>query len=187
MTECEKQKKGERKKMKSKWQMAGNTILQKCWVWNESVAGFVKDKIEGYSLNVCAGMNKLCDVNLDLDPKDRSILKGDMRLLPFEANTFDTVVSDPPWKIGYYERFRPFFETVRVCKVGGKIIYNAYWIPMTPSGDVELVETWIRQDKNFTNTSIISIFRKTKDNPEYNAQIQREKECWHKEKKAKKE
>ena len=83
-------------KSKKKWQLTGKTRLQRSWVWDDSVTNFVKDKIKGYSLNVCAGLNKLCDVNLDLDPKDRSIIKGDMRLLPFKANIFDTVISDPP-------------------------------------------------------------------------------------------
>ena len=147
--------------------MKKNTILQKCWVWNDSVIQFVKDRIKGYSLNVCAGKNPICNVNLDLDPYDKSIMKGDMRLLPFESNKFDTVVSDPPWKIGYYERFKPFFECVRVCKVGGIIIYNATWIPSCPSGDVELLEVYARQDNVFSNTSIICIFKKLKDNPDY--------------------
>jgi hypothetical protein len=158
-----------------KWQLSGKTRLQKCWVWNDTVTQFVKDRVLGYSLNVCAGLNPICSVNLDLDPKDKSILKGDMRLLPFAPNTFDTVVSDPPWKIGYYERFRPFFECVRVCKVGGVIIYNATWIPMCPSGDVELLETWVRQDSNFTNASVISIFKKLRDNPEYEKAIEEQK------------
>ena len=47
---------------------------------------------------------------------------------------------------------------------------------MTPSGDVELAEVWVRQDSNFTNTSIISVFKKIKDNPDYNQQIVVEKE-----------
>ena len=148
--------------------MEKKVILQKCWVWNKTITEFVKSKIHGYSLNVCAGKNPICDVNLDLDPKDKSILKGDMRLLPFVSNSFNTVISDPPWKIGYYERFKPFFECVRVCKVGGTIIYNATWIPSCPSGDVELLELYARQDNNFSNTSIISVFRKLKDNPIYN-------------------
>jgi len=147
--------------------MKKNTILQKAWVWNNTVTAFVKDKISGRSLNVCAGLNPICDVNLDLDPKDKSILKGDMRLLPFKSNTFDTVVSDPPWKISYYERFKPFFECVRVCKVGGRIIYNATWIPSTPSGDVVLEDVYVRQDNDFTNVSVISVFKKVKDTPEY--------------------
>lgn len=148
--------------------MKQNTILRKSWVWNESITNFVKTRIKGYSLNVCAGENPICDVNMDLEPKDRSIIKGDMRLLPFKSNKFDTVVSDPPWKISYYERFKPFFECVRVCKVGGIIIYNASWVPMTPSRDVELLETWIRQDNDFSNASVISIFRKVKNTEEYN-------------------
>lgn len=162
-----------------KWQLTKNTRLQTVWIWPETVTEFVTSRLQGKSLNVCAGVNPLCTVNLDLDPKDRSIIKGDMRLLPFKDNEFDTVVSDPPWKIGYYERFRPFFECVRVCKVGGRIIYNAYWIPMVPSGDAVLEETWVRQDSNFTNTSILSVFRKVKDNPDYNAQILREMEEKH--------
>lgn len=148
--------------------MKKNTILQKTWIWNETVTAFVKDKIKGYSLNVCAGLNPICDVNLDLDPKDKKILKGDMRLLPFSSNTFDTVVSDPPWKIGYYERFKPFFECIRVCKLGGKIIYNATWIPRSPMGDVKLISCHIRQDNDFTNVSVISVFKKVKNNSSYN-------------------
>lgn len=87
--------------------------------------------------------------------------------MTFPSNSFDTVVSDPPWKIGYYERFKPFFECVRVCKVGGLIIYNATWIPSTPSKDAELMEIFVRQDNDFSNTSIISVFKKVKDNPSY--------------------
>lgn len=157
-----------------KWQLTGKTRLQHVWIWNETITEFVKSRIRGYSLNVCAGKNPLCSVNLDLDPQDRTIIKGDMRLLMFSPETFDTVVSDPPWKISYYERFRPFFECVRVCKVGGRIIYNANWIPMTPSGDATLKEVWIRQDSNFTNVSAISIFQKVATNPAYEAAIEKE-------------
>ena len=76
---------------KDKDRMKQNTILQKAWVWNESVTNFVKDKIKGYSLNVCAGKNPLCNINLDLNPQDKTVIKGDMKLLKFKSNTFDTV------------------------------------------------------------------------------------------------
>jgi hypothetical protein len=39
------------------------------------------------------------------------------------------------------------------------------------STDAELVETWIRQDGRFLTTSIISVFRKTRANPAYEALI----------------
>ena len=134
------------------------TKLIKSWIWNETVNDFVKNKIKGYSLNACAGKSELGDIKIDLDPKDKSIIKADMKSIPFKNETFDTVIQDPPWKIGYYDRWRPFLECVRVCKTGGNIIYNAYWIP--DSKAVELKEIIVRQDSAFTNTSIISIFKK---------------------------
>jgi len=141
--------------------MKKETILQSCWVWNKSVEEFVKSRIKGYSLNVCAGKSSLGDVKMDLDPQDKSIIRGDMKNLPFDTNTFDTVIEDPPWKIGYYDRWKPFFECVRVCKVGGIIIYNAYWLPQ--SDDVKLKECYARSDSSFTNVSIIAVFEKIKD------------------------
>ena len=152
---------------KKKKKLANNVTLRKSWIWPSTVTKFVESRIEGYSLNVCAGVNTSCDVNMDLDPQDKSILRGDMRCLPFKSNTFDTVISDPPWGISYYLRFKPFFEAVRVCRVGGKIIYNATWIPSAPSGDVELREVFVRQDNHFSTASVISVFEKVRDNPQY--------------------
>jgi hypothetical protein len=141
--------------------MKQHEVLVCSWIWNESVSDFIRNKTEGYSLNVCAGTSDIGDVRVDLDPKDKGILKADMIDLPFDNCTFDTVIQDPPWKIGFYRRMKPFFECVRVCKVGGKIIYNAYWVPTSKA--VKLLETLIRQDKPWTNTSIISVFEKVTD------------------------
>ena len=140
--------------------MKDKTKLQECWIWNKTVEEFVKERIKGYSLKCCSGKSILGDVKIDLDPKDNSVIKGDMRELKFNDNTFDTVIQDPPWKIGFYQRMKPFFECVRVCKVGGMIIYNAYWIPQ--SKQVELKELFVRTDTDWANTSIISIFKKIK-------------------------
>ena len=140
--------------------MKKETKIQKCWVLNGTVEEFVKERIKGYSLNACAGKSPLGDVKIDLYPQDRSVIKGDMKQIEFKDNTFDTVIQDPPWKIGYYDRWKPFFECVRVCKVGGIIIYNAYWIPQ--SDDVELIECFVRSDQPFTNMSVISVFKKIK-------------------------
>ncbi len=93
-----------------------------------------------------------------------------MNKLPFGDNTFDTVISDPPWKIGFFQRQRPFFECVRVCKVGGFIIYNCTWKPI--SKYVKLEEQVIRTDNNWANVSVIWIFQKIADIP--NHQNQRE-------------
>jgi len=150
-----------KKKEESRPRIGAKTRLQKCWIWNRTVTDFVRYRVKGHSLNIRAGKNPLCDVNVDLDPQDPKISRADMRDLEFPDDTFDTVVSDPPWKIGFYQRMKPFFECVRVCKVGGTIIYNAYWIPI--SDFVELKEIWIRQDMEWSNASVISIFKKVKN------------------------
>ena len=82
-----------------------------------------------------------------------------MNNLPYPDNSFDTVIQDPPWKIDYYHRWKPFLECVRVVKPNGRIIYNAYWIPWSKYVQVEKI--FVRQDGQFTNTSIITLFRKT--------------------------
>lgn len=135
--------------------------LIKCWIWPKTIYDFVKNKSKGYTLNICCGMNDIGDVRVDLDPKDKSIIKADMRELPFEDNTFDTVIQDPPWKVDLFSRFKPFFECVRVCKVGGQIIYNSYWIPQSKM--VKLREIYARQDNEFSNTSMICVFEKITD------------------------
>ena len=140
--------------------MNNKTKLQKCWIWNKSVSDFVKEKTKGYSLNICAGKSVVGTVKMDLDPNDNSVLKGDMRKIPYPDDTFDTVIQDPPWKIGYYQRMKPFFECVRVCKVKGRIIYNAYWLPDSKYSEIK--EVWIRQDDPWSNASIISIHEKVK-------------------------
>jgi len=55
---------------------------------------------------------------------------GDMFELPFDDNSFDTVVGDPPWlNLTTEERRVLFEEIVRVTAPTGKILYNATWIP----------------------------------------------------------
>lgn len=140
--------------------MKQNTKIQDCWIWNQTVEDFIEPYLKGYSLNVCAGKSRLGDAKLDLDPQNRTVIRGDMISLPYPDNTFDSVIEDPPWKIGFYQRMKPFFECVRVCKVGGNIIYNAYWIPQ--SKIVKLKGLWVRTDTDWSNTSIISVFEKIK-------------------------
>jgi len=140
-----------------------NTKIQKAWIWNETITNFIEKHKKGYTLNIPAGKSKIGNIRADIDPQETDIKKVDMNKLPYKDNTFDTVIQDPPWKIGYYKRMKPYFECVRVCKIGGKIIYNAYWIPQ--SKYTKIKDLYIRQDGQFTNTSIISIHEKTGEVP----------------------
>ena len=140
--------------------LKANCKLEETWIWPDKVTEKIKEFIEGYSLHICCGMSELGDIRLDLDPQKPGVSKADMNELKYPDETFDTVISDPPWKIGFFQRMKPFFETVRVCKTGGRIIYNCTWRPL--SKFVELEKAFIRTDNNWTNVSIIWIFRKTK-------------------------
>lgn len=146
--------------------------IQECWIWPKNVTEFVKSRIVGHSLNVCSGKNPLCDVNIDLDPENPKQILGEFSNLPFPSGTFDTVISDPPWKIGYYQRMKPFFEVVRVCKVGGTIIYNATWQP--ESVDTEIIEQYMRKDDPWGNCSYLTVYKKLRSNPRYQGKAERE-------------
>ena len=139
----------------------GNQLLFKpAFMWEKDINDFVKERIKGYSLNVPCGSSQLGDIRLDIDPKlsMREAFNFFKDKIPFPECTFDTVISDPPWKVGHYFRPKLFFTCVDVCKIGGTIIYNATWIPTSKC--VKLKELWIRQSSHFSNVSIISVFEK---------------------------
>lgn len=141
-----------------------NCKLASCWTWDKTVNDFVATKVKGYSLNMCSGLCPIGDVKIDLEPKKEGISKGDMNKIDYPDETFDTVISDPPWKIGFFQRMKPFFECIRVCKVGGIIIYNSTWRPLSKC--VELEESIIRTDNNWANVSVIWVFKKIKNESE---------------------
>jgi len=136
-------------------------LFKKAMSWELEVEKFVKSRMQGYTLNIPCGESQLGDVRIDVLIKPNVTTGGDMRQIPYPDETFDTVVQDPPWKIDFYNRWKPFLECVRVTKVGGRIIYNATWIPA--SKQVDLEEAWIRQSSSFANISIISVFRRTRN------------------------
>ncbi len=134
----------------------------KSWEWPQEITDEVRARLKpGITLNICSGASPLGDVKIDLDPQKADVQKGDMRALEFEDESFDNVIIDPPWKLGYYQRFKPFYEAVRVCKWGGLIFYNANWIPH--SDECELLEVYVRRDSHWGNVSVVSIFRRTKE------------------------
>jgi hypothetical protein len=127
--------------------------------WEGSIEDFVRDKASGWTLNMPCGESVIGDVRVDIEQKPNVTHLFDIgNKVPFPCETFDTVISDPPWNIPHFERMKWFFECVYMCKVGGMIIYNATWIPESKA--VLLDETWIRQSARFGNVSIISIFKK---------------------------
>jgi len=137
----------------------------KSWEWPQEISENVKNLLEpGITLHICSGNSNIGDVKVDLDPKKADVQKGDMRDLQFESYTFDNTIIDPPWKLGYYQRFRPFYEAVRVAKIGGLVVYNATWIPY--ANNTELLNVYVRRDSHWGNVSVFSVFRKIGEDPE---------------------
>ena len=138
----------------------------KSWEWPDEITQNIAALLDnrGETLHICCGSSKLGDVLVDIEPQRHDIEKGDMRDLKFETGRFQNTIIDPPFKLGYYQRFKPFYEAVRVTKIGGKIIYNANWIPFAEN--TELVNVYVRRDSHWGNVSVISEFIKVDGDPE---------------------
>lgn len=66
--------------------------------------------------------------------------------LPFRDDSFAFIICDPPW-LNLHKKARSslFDELIRICKPGGRILFNAYWTPTT-DGPVTLDRVVPRQD-----------------------------------------
>jgi hypothetical protein len=134
--------------------VASKHTFTSCWRQPEDVDRWIREQVEDrYTLNLCAGKSPIGDVKVDADPQQAGAIPADMRNLPFEDNSFEGTVLDPPWKMGYYKRQKPFFEAVRVTEPGGIVIMNALWVG--ESNQTSLKETIIRADDEWANISAL--------------------------------
>lgn len=133
--------------------------FEACWRQPDDVDRWLREQCEGAVLNVCCGQSPIGDVQVDADPGHGPDALADMANLPFPDASFDTVVFDPPWKIGYYERMTPFFECVRVCKPNGLILMNALWMGESENTVIDGAPL-IRADDRWANISAIVPHRK---------------------------
>lgn len=102
----------------------------------------------------------------DTDLYDGYACYGDMFDLPFEDNTFDTIVADPPWlNLSADDRRDIFKEAVRVTKPTGKILYNATWVP--EDDHAREFQLRFRQQRDFWGgPSFAAFYRRTARNME---------------------
>ena len=171
-------------------------ILKEQWKWSADVTDYVVSHIEGRSLKICTGLTPCCDVNLDILPLADCIgdfdlanysvdddgavrptaeahhslggqfVQGDAFDVPYPDKSFDTVVSDPPWRgKSESERRALFEECIRLVDVGGLIIYNATWLPEAEKA--RLRKERFRQEDDFCgNPSFLTFYRRTADDLE---------------------
>lgn len=162
------------KEKTQKWSMAnlknprrkkGKAVFKykKLWSFPERTEEFLKTKLYGNILHVCAGASNIGAVRLDIEKqaeqnKDGFIL-GDMFNLPIKNNTFDCVFIDPAWNIPYHQRMKFCYEIRDKIKMDGLLILNAPFIPKIKC--CVLKEVYYGERSFYqANVSLISIYQK---------------------------
>lgn len=132
----------------------------KGWAWPRDVREWVLERTHGRVLNICSGSSRIGDVQIDADPLVEPDIVADMDSLPIQPRSFDTVVSDPPWNMDYFERQNPFYEAIRAVKPGGTLIYNCPWRPK--SSWVTLEDSYQRIDDDWCEVSVVWNFTRVR-------------------------
>ena len=144
---------------------------KKIWQFPQDTHDFIKPMIKGKSLHVCCGNSLLCDTRIDIekqliqDTKDGFIL-GDMFELNkvlekngIKKNSFDVVLCDPVWNLGYHVRHKLIYQLRDQIKAGGILIFNCLWFPKIRT--MELLNMYVGlNNMAWRNVSLIGIYKK---------------------------
>ena len=121
---------------------------------------FFQKHVSGKTLHLCSGKTTLADaINVDIKQYSTLNVQADMFKLPFRGNCFDTVISDPPYKLAYDKRHLFVSEILRVIKkrTGSKIVLKLDFIPYFR--DFGLKELYVYQGKRYwANVSLLLVF-----------------------------
>jgi ubiquinone/menaquinone biosynthesis C-methylase UbiE len=131
--------------------------FKRTWAWPCPVENFIREKIRGSSLHVCCGESEIGDIRVDL--YEKADIKGDMFHLPIKRQSFDTVICDPPWELPYHKRHKLLYELRDCLKVGGILIFNAFWFPKIKS--LKVIEWWVGiPNSTWRNVSLLIVAQK---------------------------
>ena len=124
-----------------KWTFSNKSVLKR---W------FVK-RARGRILHLCCGWTRLGigEINLDVSPNSSADIIADIFHLPFPDDCFDTIVSDPPYKLAYDKRAAFTSEILRVVKKrkGSRILLKLDFIPYFEN--FGLTELYVYQGKRY--------------------------------------
>ena len=134
---------------------------RKAWRFPEPVQQFLASRLFGNSLHVCNGSSSLGSVRLDKFSSDTDI-RGDMCRLPFKDNSFDSVLSDPPWFMDNRIKGQLVKEIRRVLRPGGRCVFNAPWSPKQPGMRVDSISIPERQLMTFHHVAPVYELTKTR-------------------------
>lgn len=115
------------------------------WQWPDEAEDKIRDELTTTPepvLHVCAGASTLGDVTLDLYHPGADV-RADAKQLPFEDESFGTVVMDPPFGVKEVgERHKFIAEAGRVLGEDGILLLYAPWFPGPTWAELE--DVWVR-------------------------------------------
>jgi hypothetical protein len=132
-------------------------------LWPEEVSEVVQSLLIPRSLHVCSGLSPLGDIRFDNDPNNKPDVIGDASKLPFEDESFESVLCDPPYNGKFQWNHDLLSELSRVASK--RIIFQHWFIPADPDGlwkkwrKFSLTEAYIWQPRTyFGRIQVISVF-----------------------------
>lgn len=102
-------------------------------LWPEEVSSVIRDLLIPTSLHVCCGRSPLGDLRVDNDPDNEpDVLIDDAARLPFDDESFESVLCDPPYNGKMQWNHDLLSELSRVAS--RRIIFQHWFIPADPDG-----------------------------------------------------
>ena len=76
-----------------------------------------------------------------------------------EKYSFDTVLCDPVWNLGYHVRHKLIYALRDMVRPGGTLIFNCLWFPKIKTMKLENMFVGLN-DMAWRNVSLIGIYKK---------------------------
>ena len=147
---------------------------KKIWQFPQATHDFIKPMIKGRSLHVCCGNSLLCDIRVDIEKQpiqdtQPGFILGDMFDLVnilkkhgIERQSFDFLLCDPVWNLGFHVRHKLIYQLRDMIKPGGKLVFNCLWFPVIRTMQLEDMYVGLN-NMAWRNVSLIGIYRKVQE------------------------
>jgi hypothetical protein len=100
-------------------------------LWPKDVHMWVSRRLIGTSLHVCCGKSLLGSVRVDIFQESADV-RADAARLPFRAQSFDTVLIDPPYNGIFQWNHDMLAELARIARK--RIIFQHWFAPVDQHG-----------------------------------------------------
>lgn len=136
--------------------------FKKEWAWPSEVGQWLRFEVPKPSLHVCCGSSDFGDLTIDLYKK--AMIRADAFHLPILSRSFQSVVCDPPWKMGVHLRGNLIYELRRVLRIGGSLFLNVPWNPQRLRGcELKLPLRVFMSNQIWGNCGLWMIYEKRTD------------------------